>query len=353
MQKGRLVLLSCVFILSVVLSAKLIAQPPSFYLNPKKTPALQEQLRRADKTTMRSFWNGSGMNMMIVPLLDNKELRDAWNISDEQHRQIQSSVPGSLRENPEFVAVVNEVAQLNSDGKLFSDDVDQERIEKFGNLQEKMTNSMMDTMAAKVNEILTPEQKRYYQEFQLAAMSESPFITPTMFEALDLSDEQKNKMKEIKKTLDPEFDKLVDEFLSGQMKIKAKVWETLEKEGLASEDDKKKRNEAIISITQQMSREDDDYQKVKSDLRSNGQRLLMQLKFKMFDVLTDEQLGRLQEIVDNPPEYARKIIERLRKRFGDESNAEKTFFDAWKPGDPIPEEYKEHRKRKAFPLKEK
>ena len=78
------------------------------------------------------------------------------------------------------------------------------------------------------------------------------------------------------------------------------------------------------------------------------------LKFRMFDVLTDEQMERMQRIVANPPEFLRKILEEARKE-REESEKKDQWQpgpNSWKPGDPIPEEYLQQRQERRFPRKQ-
>jgi len=78
------------------------------------------------------------------------------------------------------------------------------------------------------------------------------------------------------------------------------------------------------------------------------------MKFKMFDVLTDEQLERMIDLIDNPPDYVKKVIAQMRNWQGrDEPGEWQPGVNSWKPGDGIPAEYLKHRQemKKRFPKK--
>ena len=72
------------------------------------------------------------------------------------------------------------------------------------------------------------------------------------------------------------------------------------------------------------------------------------------------KLGRIGKIEERFPRsshpkgfsHARKFIETVRKYIGEQApdRTAPGFLDAWQPDDPIPKEYKEHRKAK-FPKK--
>jgi hypothetical protein len=74
----------------------------------------------------------------------------------------------------------------------------------------------------------------------------------------------------------------------------------------------------------------------------------------MFDVLTDEQMEKLQNLIDHPPDYIKTKIAEMKKMQGKNIDPIQALLNSWKPGDPIPEEYKKHRNsRKTFPTEEK
>ncbi|MCL2625176.1 MAG: hypothetical protein FWD31_16065, partial [Planctomycetaceae bacterium] len=81
-------------------------------------------------------------------------------------------------------------------------------------------------------------------------------------------------------------------------------------------------------------------------------RFINQMKFKMFDVLTDEQFERMTDLIDNPPDYVKKVIAQMRKMRG-EDDSESNEWGSWQPGDGIPAEYLKHRQemKKRFPKK--
>ena len=89
----------------------------------------------------------------------------------------------------------------------------------------------------------------------------------------------------------------------------------------------------------------------------------------MFDVLTDEQWVHLQELVDNPPEHVRVLVNRLRmlqasdfrlnvdenesvseaERVSADSDIWMPGPDSWRPGMPLPESYRIQRNTGNFP----
>jgi len=78
----------------------------------------------------------------------------------------------------------------------------------------------------------------------------------------------------------------------------------------------------------------------------------MQFRIKMFDVLTDEQWLRIQDLVDHPPEYIKVFLKKVKANI--EKNARDTGWQpgpgSWQPGDAIPEAYRQERNTRGnFP----
>ncbi len=352
MRAKRLFICACILALST-LTAPLLAQeggPPNF-VKMFRSETFREGQKKAGKTVMRSFWNGKGSNLMTMQLLSEREVREAWNVTDEQHGKIQGAMMGMFT-NPELAAEMKEMGELQSSGKVFGDNADPASEKRFVELQSKMVETMMEKLPAEMDKVLTDEQKRKSQEFQLAAMSDIPLVTPDMFKALDLSEDQTKKMEDIRKELEPQFDKLGEELIDAQMKIQDKLFETMEKEGAFAEGPAM--FEKMQEIRKRLQAEDPEIKKLNEDIKNRGQHFVAQLKIKMFDVLTDEQWDRLQKIVDNPPDYVKNMIKKMKAQMGggDGTDVSKNVMEAWKPGEPIPDEYRQQRQKKAFPAKE-
>jgi len=91
------------------------------------------------------------------------------------------------------------------------------------------------------------------------------------------------------------------------------------------------------------------------EMQSRSRAFSTQFKVKMFDVLTDEQWKRLQELIDNPPAHAMGLLKLMKEMNGESENGKNSGGgyvpgpNSWRPGDPIPEEYRQQRNRGNFP----
>jgi hypothetical protein len=73
-----------------------------------------------------------------------------------------------------------------------------------------------------------------------------------------------------------------------------------------------------------------------------------QFRIRLYDVLTDAQWSRLQELINNPPEHVKVLLNKLKGLSDeDEKSAEPTIPNvwvpgpgSWRPGDALPEAYR-------------
>jgi len=71
---------------------------------------------------------------------------------------------------------------------------------------------------------------------------------------------------------------------------------------------------------------------------------------ELYDVLTDEQWDKLQNLVDNPPEYIKAWLKVYSSR-NQKQEEWQPGPDSWKPGDGIPESYRQERNERRFPVR--
>ena len=296
------------------------------------------------KGLYRSLWNNQTANFTVMELLDNADIRKAWEISDEQMQQYEDRKNDKLNDLVQRLVkmgvvekkVVAVTKNENGEGVVFAalatpiEEMtvleftlgENENAENFGSL-------VMDAVSDAIEGVLTPQQWQNIRESQLANMDEMSLITPDMFEALDLTDAQRQEMAKIKKELEPEFEAVLDDFINGIIALQDE-----------SEDAPKRKQK-------------------QEEVMSKGKEFSTNFKMQMFDVLSDEQWKRLQHLIANPPEHAKIFRAKLREQNG-ESEAvasEKPEMEvwqpgpnSWKPGDAIPEKYRiERNERGKFP----
>jgi Spy/CpxP family protein refolding chaperone len=201
-----------------------------------------------------------------------------------------------------------------------------------------------------ISELFTPEQKRKIQEFQLAAMSEILLPSPDMFDALDLTEAQKQEMEEIKKSLEPEWEETLEQIVNADMLFQSKLDEYERQLGVARTSVP---SQTQMDAIQKYLTTNTESIRLRKETADKAKSFSTQFYPKMFDVLTDEQWMRLQNLIDNPPEYVKEYLE-FQKKFRDKTEKKEEWMpgpNSWRPGDPIPEQYRQERneRQRLFP----
>jgi len=349
--KLLLIAVACLLLISV----KGYAQPLDDIIRMQNSPVGQQALKEGFKEQLHAFWDGHGINFWIAHVLLNTDpdLRAAWDVSDEQLRHIRAGIQtgtnNMLNENPDVRELLNEMQEFRRSGVLYAEDADKETIARIQEITAKVPRIMSNAAADGVNDVLTPEQKQKIKESLLANMGEMPVLSPGMFEALDLTDAQKQQMEAIKKRLEPEFEKTLESFASGELILIGKVVDEMKKEGkygISPGEDEPTRRKLIA--------EDPECKRISEEIRSHNQEFAEKFKIQMFDVLTDAQWARLLALVDHPPAYAQALGRKMRSMRGENEQAEPGEWvpgpGSWRPGDPIPMQYRiERETRRGFP----
>ena len=309
-----------------------------------RSPIGQQLMKDGLKSAVRSFWDGQGANMMAMGMLNDPAMRTAWDVSDEQFQKIQEvqrTAPSRMMENPEFQKIMEEMQTFRSPDDPFMLNLDEEARQKLQDAQGRIMRLTMKTMSESMDNALTPELKQKMNESQLALMGEIPIVSPSTFEALHLTDDQKQKMEGIKKELEPDFEKHLENFADNQMFLTGKLFDELEKQGGFGNIG----DPAVMQGVMRKLMEDPEYKKVYDEIQTSGKAFATQFKTKMFDVLTDEQWKRLQDLTDNPPEYIKALLKRFREMSGESEGSRgwQPTADSWKPGDAIPDAYRQER----------
>ena len=317
------------------------------------SPEIQQRMRDGMMWSMTSMYEGSNLSVMGMLQLDH--FREALGVTEEQKQRIQNATfppMDAWQNDPEFKPIMDEMIKLREGapaGPL--ENASEETRRRFSEIQDKIQDLIFKRMTNKVNDNLTPDQRRKIQEYNISTMVYNPIVSPSMFEALDLSDEQKEHLNEIQKEMKPEFEKSIEKWVNVQVKWQEKFRKAREDEldeklkGVTDPDEM----ERIMQEpgTTNHTRTPEELQELIEAVGS-GRAFADKLKFRMFDVLTDEQMERMAQLIDNPPDYIKKMQGRD-IHTGDSPPGEwKPGPDSWKPGDPIPEEYREER-RARFP----
>jgi Ni/Co efflux regulator RcnB len=305
--------------------------------------------------------SGHNANLDVLQLLSYDYVREGIGIPEKQAQKIQKEVTGTsyldyLKNDPEYISLQEE---MNGKYNPFNPDATEETLKKFAELHIQWSEMVPNLHLRLIDENLTPEQKQKFNEFHISYMSETEYVFPGMFAALDLSDEQKKQFGEVQKRMETELDKHIDIMIERNSKWKEKIEEKL-KAVIDPEEREKLRMDIIGG-------RNDIYKQIWAELQpetdkmmQSGKELADELKIKMFDVLTDEQWDRMIDLIDNPPDYVKRIIASRKPKENDahkdDANKPEAWTpgpNSWRPGDPVPEEYRQERnQRRRFPRTE-
>ena len=308
---------------------------------------------------MNSLWNDDGSVIVAMQLFQEEKFREGFGVSDEQNEKIwdaRSKTYGVLINDPSIKQIQEELGELIAEGgDSFQENATEEMRQRLFDLSIAETEIghviLQETMANAVSEILTPDQIQKIREFQISAMSEIMVPSPRMFEALDLSDAQKKQLDGIKKEMQPEFEKYIDMRLDIQSKWGETFREALGKK-LDGVEDPKERERIVKEVKESVQRANPAHQRESNEIEETGKKFVDKLKIRMFDVLTDEQWKRMLNLIDNPPDYVEFYIKTRKEQRGESEKAEAVGPgpNSWKPGDPIPEGYRQQRQERGrFP----
>ena len=326
------------------------------------------------KAILRSYWNGHGTGIIATVLLQEPKFFPILGFSEEQGAQL-ANVWNSPQESEIFAdsesfAMLAEEMQALLPGNWSAEKraefiLDDDTMADIMKQAERVASFQVNTLTNVLDNILTTDQTQVIREFQAAAMGELPIVSPNMFEALDLNDAQRQEMEKIKKELEPEFEKSLDDFANNLMVLGRKL-NSDQVKGIKFDDGQfviESREETVKHLMV----EDPEYKRIQEEIQTWSQTFSTQFKTRMFDVLNDEQWNRLQDLVDNPSEHVQFFLRHLKEGIGlddsekNEGGANKGAEDkiwlpgpgSWRPGDPIPEAYRQERNTRGnFPRTE-
>jgi hypothetical protein len=342
------------------------------------SPTTAQQLKEMYENNLRSFWDvgSKGMRTDVSlgdeALLRDPEFRAALSISDEYYQEILSSIHrGRITENPEYRKTEQEFHDLFTEvwgvepwrNSMMSNQEFEERkraagpevmkrLQETGAKLEAMKREFADGASqrrpvAANEDPLSPELRQKILEAQLAAMGETTWISPLLFEVLNLTDTQREEMERIKKELEPELERHIETYANNMVLMKdresaafqafiqreainagerlnAEIYQrqvditgdrvntAIRKRQLVQIAPGVKIEQELAELLRQVWAEPE-CRKLLDESYTSGKAFAALFKSRMLEILDGEQRKRLQELTDNPPPHARVLIQRLRR----------------------------------------
>lgn len=312
----------------------------------------------SQRTTMKAQWNGKATRLSIQPLFEDSGFRDAMGFTEEQIQQLDfmTSKGGSMGHwfqtkklgDPKLKKMLEEAAEIQ-EGDHHMLHITPEQRERYHELLEEMTDYYYEETQKDFEKVLTPEQLQSVHETEIALLSEMGMVNPAMFEALDLTEEQRAELEEIKKEMETEFEALIEDSVAVQNATKDILYESLKNGEITSYEELEKSLETASENPENKKK----IEKTRLEHVDKGRQFMSRFKVKMLDVLSDAQLEKMQTLIEQPPKYLADYLKKIQAQ-RDAMKKAGHFNpgpDAWEPGDPIPEEYLEKRLPGRFPKK--
>jgi uncharacterized protein (DUF1778 family) len=148
--------------------------------------------------------------------------------------------------------------------------------------------------------------------------------------------------------MEPEFEKYLDKMLDVQHAFNEKFQKELG-EKLDGITDSEERARILKNTREKVQKATPALQQEMKEIEESGKKFVDKLKIEMFDILTDEQWDRMLDLIDNPPDYVKKILRKW-KEASEKATEWTPGPNSWQPGDPIPEKYRQERQTRGnFP----
>ncbi|MGL6193658.1 MAG: hypothetical protein ACRC2T_02410 [Thermoguttaceae bacterium] len=359
---SRLVLLTVLLFALVFVSKPAKAQEAEEALRFLRSPMGTETTVGNYLAFSRARWNGNSAYMGAHAYLLNSEAKEELGLSDEQFARLDAICRGQIvfrekreQQDPVLINAINEVERTRLDDDPLFNNAEMAQIQAHSLARQKLTETNISLMQQEIEKVLTPEQMQLLHVRDLQLSTEVGLPTPSMYEALDLTDQQRTELAAIQKAMEPEFEALLDQDAAiardiHQFMIDAITKRHEEKPFVSMEDIEKYLDENIGQLY-----ENEPLKEKFKQMLSRGQDFTNRLKIKMLDVLTDDQLAKMQELLNHPSDFVKKELQEFRteREEREKTGQWKPGSDSWKPGDGIPEEYlKERQERKSrFPKK--
>ena len=343
-------------------SAEQLQQQIEAHLHRLQSPGQQIHWEADELAATRSSWNGQGTWLPLRDVMRSGG-EDVLGLTEEQKErlsflyldsEIVAPLMMRMRENPtpEFIQKMALAMETMRAVQLPDDPFFERATEEQKNAFREAGISQfsfvfIDLIQKEVEEALTPEQMLQVRKLEMQLMPAMGIPFPSMFDPLDLTDEQKEEMNEIADEMKAEFDRLtLEEAQLKSERLVATVGLLRDKTFASLEEFQRAKREIHSEYVPTES-----IRNRANDLRERGMKFMTLLQNRLMNVLTDEQLGRMQEILDATPDFIKNMIatQQAAREVQERAPDYVPGPDSWRPGDPLPVQFRENRQTGRFP----
>lgn len=302
-------LLPILFLLMTPLCVtQVFAQPAP----PQRQPAQVRLMPVIMKIVLKTVAEGKSAGMFLAEDGDDPEFQAVTGTTNEQFAEYYNFMM-DLKSKME-----PQMKQLMA----AAEEADDDALEDIGNQMETIFDGIYDQVAAKLEEIVTPEQLQKMRQLDLqieSPMVEAgfPLINFEAYTALDLSDSQKKQL-----------DKIREESLPEQQKYMAEMLQLMPKPG------QRPKPEEMQSLQEKMTKKTED-----------GKKLLAKIRSRILVTLDKKQQDKLERLLVERPAYVTNRFKLSQPTKPVDAKKFDAWKSSWKPGDPLPEEFLQEEKR--------
>ena len=325
-----------------------------FQLRYIQSPRRQLDEKAREISNISSIWNGQG-TWMSLPMIEGIGGLDELRLTEEQKLRLSFFIKESepewferMRQNPtpEFTQAEQALraARLPDDPHL--ERATEEQKDAYWEAVIFITSLRLAEKQTGVQDTLTPEQMLQIRKFEMLLMTEGGIPFSSMFEPLDLTEDQKMEMCIIIDEMKTEFDRLTKEAATLKGEQFASLGRLIQGKPISS-------SEELMASLHEAARRNlpsEAMRRRAEELREQGTQFVTLLQNRLMNVLTDEQLDRMQQILDEMPETVKQTLAQMRA--GREAQRQSPGYipgpDSWQPSDPLPVRLRE-RTRGNFP----
>jgi len=324
----------------------------------RQSPRYRLDIEANSLAMIRSAWQGKGTLMPLGMMMYSGSDAELG-FTTEQKQHLSQIYDGNQNvghqwfekllqsPTPEFTQVLEAMNATSIPDDPYFERATDEQKEAYREAFLAMKNFGVEALQPEVQSILTPEQVLQVRTFEMQVLPEIGYPSPSMFEPLDLTEEQKTEMNHITGEMKAEFERLALESAALQAEQEASVLKVLEGKSLASPEDIQK----ILSEARRQYVPSTELRNKADDLQQRGSALMALLKTRLMNELTDEQLDKMQKIMDETPQRIKELLAQARKQREQMAKDEKYIPgpESWKPGDGAPADFKMERQEQRFP----
>jgi hypothetical protein len=303
----------------------------------------------------RSTWNGQGSWMPLRFAMRSGAEAELGLTDDQKQRlsflyrdgEMAAGMSQEMRQKlmPQFMAADEAEQATMLPGDPLFERATEEQKNAYREARYAGINIFVSGMQTEIEETLTPAQMIQVRKMEMQLMPAMGIPFPSMFDPLDLTDDQKKEMSKITDEMKAEFDRLTLEEAMLKSERLAATYGSLQGKPFVSQEEFQKAQQDV----HRQYVPSEELRKRYSDLRERGTKLTTTLQNRLMDVLTDAQLDKMQKILDETPEFAKKMIAQFKGQ--QEAQAKSPQWmpgpDSWRPGDPLPVQFKEERQERT------